>query len=86
MVVDRCKMAQVNEDSQSSYADFSACQAEGETKGENKYINVNAPLQLGGRKEKDIRYPENVISQGFDGCIRNLMHDGWVGLYTLAYV
>ncbi len=80
MVVDDCRAATVeeNEYDQSLSEDRAPCEIQRLTPGENKYINVNTPLQLGGRSNPDIPFPSEVTTQGFDGCIKNLIHDGLV--------
>ncbi|XP_013408639.1 neural-cadherin isoform X2 [Lingula anatina] len=75
VVVDNCENAQVVEnDGNTSTEDTRLCAAEGETPGENKFINVNLPLQLGGRQNPN--FPAEVTSGGFDGCVKNLIHNG----------
>ncbi len=82
MVVDQCKSAVIyeNENDQTSIEDREPCEVVEVTNGDNIYINVNTPLQLGGRSNPFIAFPENVILQGFDGCVKNLMHNGEVSL------
>jgi len=58
--------------------DKRACEARGETPGDKVLININAPLQLGGRSNLKIGYPQNVLKNGFNGCIKNLIHNGEV--------
>lgn len=81
-MVDHCKVAGMveSEGSQPSTEDRRACEAVSETPGENKYINVNTPLQLGGRLNPKAKFPQNVIKDGFNGCIKNLIHDGRVSV------
>lgn len=80
LVVDRCESAIIreNENSQTSQEDRRPCEAQGETPGHNKYINVNTPLELGGRSNPYVSYPRDVPEKGFDGCIKNVIHDGEV--------
>lgn len=70
MVVDHCV--------ESTQADRSDCETSGVTRGENIYINVVEVLQLGGRMSTP-PYPANVISDKFDGCMKNLIHNAEVG-------
>uniref|UniRef100_A0A665TZ65 Si:dkey-22o22.2 n=1 Tax=Echeneis naucrates TaxID=173247 RepID=A0A665TZ65_ECHNA len=58
--------------------DESGCRAAGETPGNQRYLNVFQPLQVGGLKETSPhrRY------RSFTGCIRNLVVDSQV--YDLA--
>ena len=78
MMVDLCKDAAVseNERDQTMEEDRRPCETERETPGIHKYINVNTPLQLGGRANPGLNYPPEISTQGFDGCVRNLVHDG----------
>ena len=85
MVVDDCKSATIEEEEydQTFDEDRAACQIERTTPGENKFINVNTPLQLGGRSNPNIDFPMDVTDVHFDGCIKNLIHDGQVsGAFT----
>ncbi|KAE8277625.1 Neural-cadherin Cadherin-N [Larimichthys crocea] len=82
LVLDQCAGTAVNEregvggDVQET--DESSCRAAGETPGNQRYLNVFQPLQLGGVKETSPhrRY------RSFTGCIRNLQVDSQV--YDLA--
>ncbi|KAM7421623.1 hypothetical protein PAMA_015666 [Pampus argenteus] len=82
LVLDQCGGTAVNElegvggDVQET--DESGCRASGETPGNQRYLNVFQPLQLGGMKETSPhrRY------RSFTGCIRNLVVDSQV--YDLA--
>ncbi|KAM7382855.1 hypothetical protein PAMP_002554 [Pampus punctatissimus] len=82
LVLDQCGGTAVNElegvggDVQET--DESGCRASGETPGNQRYLNVFQPLQLGGVKETSPhrRY------RSFTGCIRNLVVDSQV--YDLA--
>ncbi|XP_037639446.1 LOW QUALITY PROTEIN: neural-cadherin [Sebastes umbrosus] len=82
LILDQCGGVAVNElegvggDSQET--DESGCRAAGETPGNQRYLNVFQPLQLGGVKETSPhrRY------RSFTGCIRNLVVDSQV--YDLA--
>ena len=58
--------------------DRRACEARGESPGEGRAILVNAPLQLGGRANAKSKYPANVLREGFNGCIKNVIHNGEV--------
>jgi hypothetical protein len=80
LVVDRCEAASIaeNDAAQTSVEDRRACEAASETPGEGKYINVNTPLQLGGRSNPRTKSPQHVAKDGFSGCIKNLIHNGEV--------
>ncbi|AWP15835.1 putative neural-cadherin-like [Scophthalmus maximus] len=82
LILDQCGGVAVNElegvggDAQEVHE--SGCRAAGETPGNQRYLNVFQPLQLGGLKETSPhrRY------RSFTGCIRNLVVDSQV--YDLA--
>ena len=78
MIVDRCDMLDVGTVTDIA-ADRRPCEVSGETPGENTFLNVNAMLQLGGRYTEP-PVPSNVTRQRFKGCVRNLVHNGQVGL------
>ena len=80
-MVDRCKSAVIvePETGQTSSQDRRACQVISQTPGHSSLISVNAPLQLGGMSNVKVKYPDDVIRDGFDGCIKNLYHNGQVG-------
>ena len=87
MVVDFCKSAYMyeNENDGDSIEDRLPCEAKTRTPGDNKFINVNTPLQLGGRSSPFVSYPLDVMVQGFDGCVKNLIHNGEVGNLLCGY-
>ena len=87
MVVDDCKAATIeeNEYDQTFDEDRAPCEVERTTPGENKFVNVNTPLQLGGRSNTNIEFPDSVTDTGFDGCVKNLIHDGEVGVQILIH-
>ncbi|XP_037905049.1 neural-cadherin isoform X5 [Hermetia illucens] len=90
MVVDFCKSADVSEMEDGSPPEFddSSCQARGQIPPFNEYLNVNAPLQIGGlyreQFDQSLYYWHFApTAKGFDGCIRNLVHNS--KLYDLAH-
>ncbi|KAL5279010.1 hmr-1.2 family protein [Megaselia abdita] len=90
LVVDYCKSAEVSEMEDGSGPEFdsSSCQARGQIPPFNEYLNVNAPLQIGGlyREQFDQKlynWNYSPSAKGFDGCIRNLIHNS--RLYDLAH-
>uniref|UniRef100_A0A1B0GHQ4 Putative cadherin egf lag seven-pass g-type receptor n=1 Tax=Lutzomyia longipalpis TaxID=7200 RepID=A0A1B0GHQ4_LUTLO len=90
MVVDYCKSAEVAEMEDGSPPEFddSSCQARGTIPPFNEYLNVNAPLQVGGlyREQFDAslyHWHYMPVGKGFDGCIRNLIHNS--KLYDFAH-
>ena len=80
LVVDSCDTAAIAESdtAQTSTEDRRACEAMSETPGEGRYLSISTPLQLGGRSNTQITYPPNVARRGFNGCIKNLIHNGQV--------
>ncbi|KAM6967601.1 LOW QUALITY PROTEIN: neural-cadherin [Aplochiton taeniatus] len=82
LILDQCAGAVVNEveglGAEVPDMDQSGCKASGETPGNQRFLNVYQPLQLGGLKETSPhrRY------HGYTGCIRNLVLDSQV--YDLA--
>ncbi len=78
MIVDMCKVAEITEDFLTSTEDRTACEAKGTVPGNRFVMRVNTPLQLGGRKNTNTNYPRAFSSTPFDGCIRDLRHNGVV--------
>ncbi|KAM3873528.1 neural-cadherin [Diretmus argenteus] len=82
LILDQCGGAVVNEVEglgvDALEVDQSGCKATGETPGNQRYLNVYQPLQLGGVKEAS---PHRHY-RSFTGCIRNLVVDSQV--YDLA--
>ncbi|XP_077577604.1 neural-cadherin [Stigmatopora nigra] len=70
LILDQCSGAPMSK-SDSGEADESACRVAGQTPGNDRFLNVHQPLQLGGVKPTNHgpRYP------GFRGCLRNLQVD-----------
>ncbi|XP_023032143.1 neural-cadherin isoform X4 [Drosophila willistoni] len=90
MVVDFCKSAEISEMEDGTPPEFDdmSCQARGQIPPFNEYLNVNAPLQVGGlyREQFDQSlyfWHYMPTAKGFDGCIRNLVHNS--KLYDLAH-
>ncbi|KAL8590527.1 hypothetical protein ACOMHN_010963 [Nucella lapillus] len=79
MIVDYCRAVHPEQDVQ---VDTSSCSIKKRTPGENTFLNVNTLLQLGGRYANP-SYPTGITDKKFDGCIRNLVHNG--KLYDLYY-
>ena len=79
MILDHCSRAMVTEDEVNTSSDFTNCEAVDDTLILDDFIllNVNTPLQLGGRRE-NINYPPGLTKQGFTGCIKNFWHNGLV--------
>nr|XP_021206767.2 neural-cadherin isoform X3 [Bombyx mori] len=90
MIVDYCKSADIQEMEDGTPPEFddSTCQATGTIPPFNEYLNVNAPLQVGGLYIEHFdpthyHWQYMPIGKGFDGCIRNLIHNS--KLYDLAH-
>uniref|UniRef100_A0A6P4FSR1 Neural-cadherin isoform X2 n=1 Tax=Drosophila rhopaloa TaxID=1041015 RepID=A0A6P4FSR1_DRORH len=90
MVVDFCKSAEIAEMEDGTPPEFDdmSCQARGQIPPFDEYLNVNAPLQVGGlyREQFDQSlyfWHYMPTAKGFDGCIRNLVHNS--KLYDLAH-
>ncbi|XP_073987911.1 neural cadherin isoform X3 [Rhodnius prolixus] len=90
LVVDFCKSAEISEleDGTPPEFDDTSCQARGTIPPFNEYLNVNTPLQIGGRYVEDFdptHYHWQAMPNGkpFDGCIRNIFHNS--KLYDLAH-
>ncbi|XP_050741399.1 neural-cadherin isoform X3 [Drosophila biarmipes] len=90
MVVDFCKSAEIAEMEDGTPPEFDdmSCQARGQIPPFDEYLNVNAPLQVGGlyREQFDqslYNWHYMPTAKGFDGCIRNLVHNS--ELYDLAH-
>ncbi|XP_056142918.1 neural-cadherin [Lampris incognitus] len=82
LILDQCGGAVVNEVEglgvELHEMDQSGCKASGETPGNQRYLNVFQPLQLGGVKDSTPYHHY----RSYSGCIRNLMVDSQV--YDLA--
>ena len=85
LIVDYCKVAEIIENINSTYEDRSACEVDMQTASDYFLLNVNTPLQLGGRRTNP-NYPPDITLEGFNGCIKNLRHNGKVSHMTLDSV
>ncbi|XP_015602417.1 neural-cadherin isoform X3 [Cephus cinctus] len=90
LIVDYCKSAVISELEDGSPPKFndSSCQAQGIVPPFNEYLNVNAPLQIGGLYVEQFdpahyKWKHMPVGKGFDGCIKNLFHNS--KLYDLAH-
>ena len=79
LVVDHCSVGAVNENINSSAEDRQACSDTKTSTGERFLLNLNTPLELGGRSKPAVNYPSN-LQPGINGCIKNLMYNGMVGV------
>lgn len=89
LIVDRCKSADISELEDGSPPEFdgSSCQAVGTIPQFNEYLNLNTPLQIGGRYIQDFdptlfHWQAMPYAKGFDGCIRNIYLNGIVSPLT----
>jgi Laminin G domain len=78
MVIDHCTGAAVNETISSSTEDRSKCDFRATAPGSRFLLSVSSAVQLGGRVSPDSRYPTGLASAGFQGCIKNFIHNGEV--------
>ncbi|XP_022110110.1 neural-cadherin-like isoform X2 [Acanthaster planci] len=76
-MLDRCKDASVAEVSSSSTRQTDQCKQTGQTPGGNKFLNVNTPLQLGGRDlAAAFTYPSNIsFASSYNGCMKDVEQD-----------
>lgn len=59
----------------------STCQHTETTPGENRFLNVDTLLELGGRSGSSSWWPSEVTAvsrRPYDGCVKNLQHNGQV--------
>ncbi|XP_026817887.1 neural-cadherin isoform X2 [Rhopalosiphum maidis] len=89
LVVDNCRSADISELEDGSHPEFddASCQAQGTIPPFNEYLNINSPLQIGGRYVQDFdpthyHWQSAPYGKGFDGCIKNVYHNS--KLYDLA--
>ncbi|CAH1778847.1 unnamed protein product [Owenia fusiformis] len=76
MVVDQCVKSTISEQGANTVEDRTACEVIGETNGDNMYLNVKDPLQLGGVSMENPKFPNKMNTKGFNGCIKDLVHNG----------
>ncbi|XP_022246295.1 neural-cadherin-like [Limulus polyphemus] len=83
MMVDNCVYSQ-HTSTDPSISDRSKCEGKGIIPPFNEFLNVNGPLQLGGVHHKllSFKWKFQHTREGFDGCIRNVIHNSEV--YDLA--
>ncbi|XP_071875827.1 neural-cadherin-like isoform X1 [Bombus fervidus] len=90
LIIDYCKSADISEPEDGTPPEFNdtSCQAQGTIPPFNEYLNVNAPLQIGGLYVEQFdpthyKWKHMPVGKGFDGCIKNLFHNS--KLYDLAH-
>ena len=79
--MDNCRSVRPEQDVQ---VDTTPCRIKARTPGENTFLNVNTLLQLGGRYASP-PYPPGITHKKFDGCIRNVVHNGKVREGRVVY-
>lgn len=91
--MDRCKSADISEQEDGTPPEFdgSSCQAVGTIPPFNEYLNLNTPLQIGGRYIQDFdptlfHWQAMPYAKGFDGCIRNIYLNGIVCIRIFSCV
>lgn len=81
MMIDHCKLARFDEDSERPTMNRSTCEHKQTLKQFSEFLNLNAPLQLGGVFHRDIEqffspwWRHKHTRERFKGCIRNLVHN-----------
>ncbi|TRY92876.1 hypothetical protein DNTS_029152 [Danionella cerebrum] len=82
MVLDHCLGATVNEaeglGAEVFEMDYSVCKTSGETPGDERFLDIYQPLQLGGIKDTHTLQGSRRVYKGFTGCMRNLVVDSQV--------
>jgi len=92
LVVDNCRSADISELEDGSHPEFddASCQAQGTIPPFNEYLNINSPLQIGGRYVQDFdpthyHWQSAPYGKGFDGCIKNVYHNSKVSNFRLDF-
>lgn len=80
MMVDNCREARFEEDTEKPSANRSNCEQKAMIKQYSEFLNVNSPLQLGGVFHREVHqffsnWKHKHTREGFRGCIRNLIHN-----------
>ncbi|XP_044280259.1 neural-cadherin-like [Varanus komodoensis] len=87
LILDHCVNVSLTNDNsileKVSKVDQSACKVSSETPGNERFLNVYQPLQLGGVKKAQPYHTSQKHFRGFIGCIRNLVIDSQ--LYNLEH-
>ena len=86
MVVDSCQSSDVSEAVLSTSDDRKACESSATAPGEKFLLNVNSPLQLGGRSNPSANYPTGLTASGFQGCMKDLEVNGMVGSVSITCI
>lgn len=78
VVIDSCRSVIGGKDDYEEVYSDPICEQSASLPGTMKLLNVNTPLQLGGRAtdHRTPAYPPGVYKYGFKGCIKELQHNG----------
>ncbi|XP_049790233.1 putative neural-cadherin 2 [Schistocerca nitens] len=82
LVVDYCQSAVVAEaEDGTTFFNGTACQTEAKLPPFSEHLNLNTPLQIGGIYKHSVhsshhKWQGRGNPEGFDGCIRNIFHNG----------
>ena len=92
MVLDLCRFAPILEPEDGSTALFNTtlCEIKGQVPPFNDYLDVNAPLQIGGISHTALNSAQFLWNylphgKGFSGCIRNFIHNSKVLLLSYHF-
>ncbi len=85
LVLDRCRDVIPRENEQDTAGDYTSCRYSERLNGDYEQLNVVNPLQLGGLAPTPA-FDYNFLSErtGFNGCIRNLIVNKKVAIFTLT--
>jgi len=80
MVVDHCRDARFDEDTDRPSMNRSNCEQKSSIKQFSEFLNVNSPLQIGGVFHRELSqffpvWKHKHTREGFKGCIRNFVHN-----------
>ena len=80
MVIDNCRDAKFEEDTDHPSMNRSNCEQRAAIKQFSEFLNVNSPLQIGGVFHREIEkffplWRHRHTREGFKGCIRNFIHN-----------
>ncbi|CAD5116989.1 DgyrCDS5823 [Dimorphilus gyrociliatus] len=78
VIIDSCRALTGEKNDFDNEVVNSICEQSARLPGTMKLLNVNTPLQLGGRAtdHRTPSYPHQVYKYGFKGCIKELQHNG----------
>lgn len=81
MVIDHCRDAKFDEDTMHPSMIRSNCENRTNIRQFNEFLNLNAPLQIGGVFHREIdknffpMWKHKHTREGFKGCVRNFIHN-----------